>query len=54
VNEAVEQLRYMHRNPAKRGLVDSAEQWRWTSYCFYWLDEVGSARVNEDWGRLAA
>ena len=30
----VEKLRYMHRNPVKRGLVESAEQWRWSSYRF--------------------
>ena len=24
----VEKLRYMHRNPVKRGLVESPEQWR--------------------------
>lgn len=24
----VEKLRYMHRNPVNRGLVDSPEQWR--------------------------
>jgi len=33
----VEKLRYMHRNPVKRGLVESAEQWRWSSYRFYQL-----------------
>jgi putative transposase len=27
----VEKLRYMHRNPVKRGLVESPEQWRWSS-----------------------
>jgi REP element-mobilizing transposase RayT len=25
----VEKLRYMHRNPVKRGLVSSPEEWRW-------------------------
>lgn len=28
----VEKLRYMHRNPVKRGLLESPEQWRWSSY----------------------
>ena len=33
----VEKLRYMHRNPVKRGLVKSPEQWRWSSYRhFFW------------------
>jgi putative transposase len=48
-----EKLRYMHRNPVKRGLVNSAEDWRWSSYRFYWLDEPGLVRVNEGWGRIA-
>jgi hypothetical protein len=28
----IEELRYMHRNPAKRGLVASPELWRWSSF----------------------
>ena len=45
----VEKLRYMHRNPVKRGLVGSPEQWRWSSYRFYFLDEAGAVRVNVGW-----
>ena len=36
----VEKLRYIHRNPVKRGLVASPELWRWSSYRDYWLDET--------------
>jgi REP-associated tyrosine transposase len=36
----VEKLRYMHRNPVKRGLVGTPEEWRWSSYRFYLLDEA--------------
>jgi hypothetical protein len=25
----IEKLRYIHRNPVKRGLVERPEQWRW-------------------------
>lgn len=32
--------------PLKRGLVESPEQWRWSSYRFYLLDEAGPVRVN--------
>ena len=49
----MEKLRYMHRNPVKRGLVDSPEQWRWSSYRFYWLGEPGLVRVNEGWGKIS-
>jgi hypothetical protein len=47
----VEKLRCMHRNPVKRGLVGSPEEWRWGSCRFYFLDEPGPVRVNEGWGR---
>ena len=48
-----EKLRYMHRNPVKRGLVESPEQWRWSSYRFYLLDDAGQVRVNEGWGKIS-
>ena len=48
----VEKLRYMHRNPVKRGLVESAEQWRWSSYRHYFLDEAGAVQVNVGWGEI--
>jgi putative transposase len=43
----VEKLRYMHRNPVKRGLVELPELWRWSSYRAYALGERGPVRVNE-------
>ncbi len=49
----VEKLRYMHRNPVKRGLVASPEEWRWSSYRFYALDEVGAVQVNEGWTEIS-
>ena len=49
----VEKLRYMHRNPVKRGLVSSPEQWRWSSYRSYLLNEMGAVRVNEGWTRIS-
>ena len=49
----VEKLRYMHRNPVKRGLVAEPEDWRWSSYRSYLLGEVGPVRVNEGWGRIS-
>ncbi|HUK46479.1 MAG TPA: hypothetical protein VLW06_02765 [Terriglobales bacterium] len=42
----------MHRNPVTRGLAASPEQWRWSSYRFYWLGEPALVRVNEGWGRF--
>jgi hypothetical protein len=42
----------MHRNPVKRRLVELPEQWRWSSYRFYLLDEAGPVRVKEDGERF--
>ena len=52
-NKRVEKLRYMHRNPVKRGLVNSPEEWCWSSFRFYLLDEPGPVRVNEGWAKLS-
>jgi len=49
----VEKLRYMHRNPVKRGLVQSPEQWRSSSYRHYLLEETGLMRVNAGWGEIS-
>jgi putative transposase len=45
----VEKLRYLHRNPVKRGLVEAPELWRWSSYRAYACAEAGAVAVN-DWG----
>jgi len=44
----VEKLKYMHRNPVVRGLVESPEQWPWSSYRSYAYREAGLVRIN-DW-----
>jgi len=49
----IEKLRYMHRNPVKRGLVELPEHWRWSSYRFYLLGESGPVRINEGWGKIS-
>jgi putative transposase len=43
----VEKLRYMHRNPAQRGLVLEPDQWAWSSFRHYAYDEPGPVLVNE-------
>jgi hypothetical protein len=46
----IEKLRYMPRNPVKRGLVERPEQWRWSSFRSYLYGEVGAVRVNyQEW-----
>jgi putative transposase len=44
----IEKLRYMHRNPVKRGLVASPELWKWSSFRACALGEAGPVKVN-DW-----
>jgi putative transposase len=46
-HKRVQKLRYMHRNPVKRGLVESPELWRWSSYRFYMLDEPGVITITK-------
>ena len=35
-----EKLDYMHANPVKRGLVSSPEEWPWSSFRFYYLNDA--------------
>jgi putative transposase len=43
----IEKLRYMHRNPVKRELVERPEQWKWSSFRAYLYGEVGAVRVHD-------
>jgi putative transposase len=43
----IEKLRYIHRNPVKRGLVSSPEQWRWSSFRWYLCGEAGPVGIND-------
>ncbi len=43
----LQKLDYCHANPVKRGLVDSAELWRWSSFRYYELDAPSAIRM--DW-----
>jgi hypothetical protein len=36
-----------------QGLADAPEQWRWSSYRFYLLDESGPVRVNQGWTKIS-
>jgi hypothetical protein len=43
----IEKLRYIHRNPVKRGLVQSPEHYRWSSFRWYSCGEPGPVRIND-------
>ena len=46
-NRRVEKLRYIHRNPVKRGLVPEPQLWAWSSFRHYASGERGPVLVNE-------
>lgn len=46
-SKRLEKLRYIHRNPVKRGLVLEPGQWPWSSFRYYAYDETGPVVVNE-------
>jgi putative transposase len=43
----IEKLRYIHANPVTRGLVDSPEKWKWSSFRWYLRGEVGPVKIND-------
>jgi putative transposase len=43
----IEKLRYIQRNPVARGLVESPEQWQWSSFRWNSSGEVGPVRIND-------
>jgi REP-associated tyrosine transposase len=44
-----EKLRYMHRNPVKRGLVQNPEDWAWSSYRHYLTGIEGVVEIESHW-----
>ena len=42
-------LRYLHRNPVKRGLAAKPEDWKWSSYRHYALRETGVIEIESQW-----
>lgn len=45
----IEKLRYMHRNPVKRGLVARPEDWLWSSFRHYVSGYEGAVEVESRW-----
>ena len=42
-------LRYMHRNPVKRGLVNDPADWPWSSFRHYGFGEKGVVEIESEW-----
>jgi len=47
-----EKLRYLHRNPVKRGLVPAAEGWKWSSFRHYARGEDCGVEIESEWMAL--
>ncbi len=47
-----EKLKYLHRNPVTRGLVDRPEDWTWSSYRHYASGVVGVVEIESHWAVL--
>jgi putative transposase len=45
----VEKLRYIHRNPVKRGLAERPEDWQWSSFCHYATGKQGIVEIESFW-----
>ena len=47
--KTVEKLRYIHRNPVRRGLAATPQDWPWTSFRHYATGEVGIVEIESEW-----
>jgi putative transposase len=45
----VEKLKYIHRNPVRRGLVERAEDWAWSSFAHYLTGDRGPIEIESHW-----
>jgi hypothetical protein len=44
-----EKFRYIHRNPVRRGLVQSPEEWAWSSFRHYLSGAEGVVEIESHW-----
>jgi putative transposase len=45
----VEKLRYIHRNPVRRGLVAQPQDWKWSSFRHYQTGMHGTVEIESEW-----
>ena len=45
----IEKLRYMHRNPVKRGLWERPEDWEWSSFRQHATGKEGAVEIECEW-----
>ncbi len=49
----LEKLRYLHRNPVRRGLCERPEGWVWSSFRHYATGCEGRVEIESDWTERA-
>jgi putative transposase len=47
--KVAEKLKYIHRNPVTRGLVEKPEDWAWSSYRHYATGVEGAIEIESFW-----
>jgi putative transposase len=45
----VQKLRYLHRNPVKRGLCERPEDWQWSSFRHYLTGADSGVEIESQW-----
>jgi len=45
----LEKIRYIHRNPVKRGLCERPEEWEWSSFRHYATGCEGPVEIESEW-----
>lgn len=45
----VEKIRYIHRNPVARGMVEKPEDWPWSSFRHWLTGEPGRVEIESHW-----
>jgi putative transposase len=48
-SKRVEKVRYIHRNPVRRGLVKRPEDWKWSSFLRYATGAECVVEIESEW-----
>jgi putative transposase len=48
-DKRIEKLKYMHRDPVTRGLVERPEDYPWSSFRHYAMGEPGPVEIDSKW-----
>ena len=48
-DKTIEKLKYMHRNPVRRGLAERPQDWPWSSFRHYLTGDIGVVEIESTW-----